>query len=64
MSRSIQVVVGPTGEVTIEAAGFKGQACEKATAALEAALGVVKGRKKKPDYYAQAVVATQQRVGR
>lgn len=51
--KQIIVTVSPTGELTIEAVGFKGNACEKATEAMEKALGVAKSRKKKPEYHAQ-----------
>jgi Protein of unknown function (DUF2997) len=40
MSRSIEVIITPIGEVKIDAVGFKGVDCEKATAFLEAALGI------------------------
>ena len=49
--KSIVVNVSDTGEVKIEAIGFKGASCEKATAAIEKALGVVKSKTKKPDFY-------------
>jgi hypothetical protein len=51
--KSITVEVSPEGEVKIEAAGFKGNACEKATAALEAAMGMPGKRIKKPEYTQQ-----------
>jgi len=49
--KHIIVEVDELGQVTIEAVGFKGNACEKATAALEKALGVPVSRKKKPEYH-------------
>lgn len=39
MSRTIDVVVSPTGETKIESRGFAGSACQQATKELEAALG-------------------------
>ncbi len=63
MNRSIEVVIGPRGEVKIDAVGFKGADCEKATKALEEALGVVKDRVKKPEYYARTAARNQQRLG-
>jgi hypothetical protein len=53
--KSIEVIVSAGGEVNIEAVGFKGSACEKATAAIEKALGIVGQRKKKMEYYQQGV---------
>jgi len=49
--KSIVVNVSESGEITIEAVGFKGNACEKATAALEKAMGTPGTRKKKAEYY-------------
>lgn len=56
--KTLTVDVSPEGEVTIEAAGFRGNACEKATAALEKALGMPGKRQRKPEY-SQEEVATQ-----
>lgn len=61
--KQIIITVSATGELEIEAVGFKGNACEKATAALEKALGAPKSRKKKPEYYASAAAGTQQAIG-
>lgn len=49
--KQIIIEVSATGELKIEAVGFKGNACEKATRALEEALGKPSNRKKKPEYY-------------
>jgi hypothetical protein len=54
MAKSIEVIVQPTGEVKIDAVGFKGADCEKATKFLEKALGQVSSKQKKPEYYRQA----------
>jgi hypothetical protein len=51
MKRTIEVVIGPAGELKIEAMGFTGADCEKATAYLEQALGLVKAKQKKPEYH-------------
>jgi len=63
MSQSIEIIVSPDGEITIEAVGFKGKGCEAATKALEAALGVVSSRKKKPEYHATVTNKNQQQIG-
>ena len=62
MSKSVEILIQPTGDVQIEAVGFKGNACEKATAALEAALGVTKARTKKPEYHQQSTAGQRQRT--
>ena len=55
MSKStIEVIVETDGQIQIEAIGFKGGACEMATAAIEEALGVVQTRKHKPEFRQQA----------
>ena len=63
MSRSIEVVIGPAGEVKIDAVGFKGVDCEKATAFLEQALGIERNRVRKPEFHQQARKAVQQKLG-
>ncbi len=59
--RSIEVIVKPDGTLEIDAVGFKGADCEKATAFLERALGRNTGKVKKPEYFRQ--VTREQRVG-
>ena len=53
MSRRIHVRVSPTGEIQVEAEGFKGSGCEAATKAIEEALGKQTGRTRKPDFWRQ-----------
>ena len=62
MPRSIDVIVNTDGSLKIDAVGFAGADCEKATRFLEQALGKVAGKGKKPEYYRQA--RRQQQVGR
>lgn len=61
MAKTIEVIVNTGGGIRIDAVGFKGADCEKATAFLEKALGTVKGKTKKPEYHQR--VQAQQRVG-
>jgi hypothetical protein len=61
MAKSIEVIVQPDGSLKIDAVGFQGTDCEKATAFLEQALGKIAGKQKKPEFYRQ--VQRQQRVG-
>ena len=63
MSKSIEITVAPTGEVSIDAVGFKGPDCEQATRFLEEALGVVALKQKKPEYQQHTIRKTQQRIG-
>lgn len=54
MSRRIHVRVSPNGDVSVEAEGFQGKGCEAATKAIEDALGGVRQRTRKPDFWRQA----------
>ncbi len=61
--RSIDVIVMPDGSLIIDAIGFKGPACEKATRFLEDALGQIAGKQRKPAYNERNQTHRQQRVG-
>ncbi len=61
MAKTIEVIVKPDGSLKIDAVGFQGADCEKATRFLEQALGKVAGKQKKPEHYRQ--VQHHQRVG-
>jgi hypothetical protein len=63
MNRTIEIVIGTTGEIQIDAVGFKGPDCEKATKFLEEALGVVGQKINKPEYHQRSTTTNQQRVG-
>lgn len=57
----IRIVISPEGEVNMEAIGFTGDACEKATRELEEALGQVESRRHKPEFHQRsAQTRTQQ----
>lgn len=60
--KTIEVIVATDGSLKIDAVGFQGADCEKATAFLEQALGKTANKQKKPEYYRQ--VRRQQKVGR
>jgi len=47
----IDVLVGPNGEIVIEAQGFKGKGCKEATKFLEDALGKSVDVKQKIDWH-------------
>lgn len=53
MSRKIHVRIAPSGEITVEAEGYKGNGCEAATKAIEEALGKTGNRTRKPDFWRQ-----------
>lgn len=57
----IQVEIDEQGAVVIDAKGFKGADCEKATRFIEEALGKVKKKTKKPEYNSKSAVGLQAR---
>ena len=61
--KSIIVTVGPTGETSVEADGFKGKGCEAAAKAVEEALGKCTSRRYKPEYRQTAATQTKQQLG-
>lgn len=63
MKQAIEVIVSATGEIAIDAVGFKGADCEQATRFLEEALGLVRHRSKKPEYHQLRIAKRQQRLG-
>lgn len=64
-SKSIEVVVQPDGKLQIEALGFTGADCERATRFLEQALGWQTSRQRKPEYFRGSAVKgkRQQKLG-
>lgn len=63
MKRTLEILISPTGEIQIDAIGFKGPDCEQATRFLEEALGAVQVRQRKPEYQQHTVTQRRQQVG-
>ncbi len=63
MNRTIEIIIGVGGEIQIDAVGFKGPDCEKATKFLEEALGVVRQTTKKPEYHRRNTTKNRQSIG-
>jgi hypothetical protein len=63
MNRTIEIIIASTGEIQIDAVGFKGPDWEQATKFLEEVLGVVGQKIKKPDYHQHSTRIGQQRIG-
>jgi hypothetical protein len=63
MKKTIEIVISTTGEIQIDAVGFKGPDCEKATQFLEAALGVVGKKIRRPEYHQRADSNRRQTIG-
>ncbi len=64
MNRTIEIIIGTTGDIRIDSIGFKGPDCEKATKFLEEALGVVGQKVKKPEYHQRTTGQNVQHLGR
>ena len=62
-NRTIEIIVAPSGEIQIDAVGFKGPDCEQATRFLEEALGAVGQKVKKPEYHQSLKRTNQQKIG-
>jgi len=58
----VEIVISPTGEIKIDAQGFKGAECTKATEALSKALGDVAKETNKPERFTHTT--TQQKASR
>ena len=56
--KQIIVEINMIGEVKIDAIGYKGMECSKATAAIEAALGKTTARQHKPEAHTQTQTQT------
>jgi hypothetical protein len=63
MKRTIEILISPDGAVSIDALNFKGADCEQATKFLETALGVMAGKRHKPEYHQSNSRKHQQRLG-
>lgn len=58
----INVNISPAGNVTIDAQGFTGNNCAKATEQLELVLGGGGKRTKKPEFHAPSSQSTNNRL--
>jgi hypothetical protein len=59
----IEIIINSSGQLTINAAGFSGTDCEKATAFLEQALGQIAAKQRKPEWHQRNHRTNQQKVG-
>jgi len=63
MKRTLEILISPSGEIQIDAIGFKGPDCQAATRFLEEALGTVQVRQRKPEFQRRNVTQTKQQLG-
>ena len=61
--KTIEILISPAGQLTINAAGFTGADCEQATAFLEEALGKLAAKQRKPEFHQRRQRTHQQKVG-
>jgi hypothetical protein len=61
--KTVEIIVNASGQLTINATGFSGSDCEKATAFLEQALGALSAKQRKPEFYRRNQRVAQQRAG-
>ena len=61
--KTIEIIINASGQLTINAAGFTGADCEKATAFLEQALGSVSQKQRKSEWYQRSSRTNQQKIG-
>ncbi len=59
MNKTIEIIVLPTGEVSVQTKGFTGSSCRDASKALERALGIVQSDKPTAEMYQPAVTQEQ-----
>jgi hypothetical protein len=63
MKRTIEIIISPKGELSINPVGFTGTGCREATQALEEALGTVERSRTKPEYHQTNRRTNQQKLG-
>lgn len=61
--KTIEILINTCGQLTINATGFSGSDCEKATAFLERALGRLAAKQRKPEWHQGNRRTNQQKVG-
>ena len=60
--KTVEIIINTSGQLTINAAGFSGTDCEKATAFLEQALGTLSAKQRKPEWLQRNKRSHQQKV--
>jgi hypothetical protein len=62
MTKTIEIVVSPTGETTIQTKGFAGSSCRDASRFIEEALGKRTGEQLTPEFYVLQSTGQQTRL--
>ena len=61
-SRTIEIIVSPSGQTRIETRGFAGNECQQASRFLEQALGQRTGEQLTAEFYNSAGIATDEQL--
>ena len=61
--KTVEIIINSSGQLTINAAGFSGSDCEKATAFLEQALGRLTAKQRKPQFCQRNQRKNEQKLG-
>ena len=61
MSRTIEIVIAPTGQATVQTTGFTGSSCRDASKFLEEALGRQTGERLTSEFHQTVQTETQNR---
>ena len=61
MKKTIEIIVTPSGETTLQTTGLTGPSCRDASKFLEAALGQQTGERLTSEFYQAAETETQNR---
>ena len=63
MKKTIEITIGPEGQFSVEAHGFKGASCHKATKAFEEALGDIETSRHTAEFFQSETTKNQQKLG-
>ena len=59
MNKTIEIIVGPKGETTVQTKGFSGPECQEASRFVETALGKRTSEQKTAEFFQQGQQASQ-----
>jgi hypothetical protein len=60
--KTIEIVINPQGEITLQTKGYAGSTCKAATKALEEALGLKAREKLTAEFYQAQTTQSQQKL--
>ena len=62
MKKTIEVTIGPDGRFSVEAHGFRGTSCHKATKAFEESLGDIQDSRHTAEFFQAETSKNQQKL--